>query len=154
MAMPCRNPAPRRALISAWQRQHQIEHGLDLLIIDYLQLIEVTDRLAGENQTQRIGYISKSLKTLARELQCPVIVLSQLSRSCEQRKPSIPILSDLRDSGAIEQDADTVLMLYRDGYYNEDCDDPNSTDVFIRKNRNGPTGNVELRFDKERMRFT
>lgn len=136
-------------------RRQQMEHGLDLLIIDYLQLIEVTDRVAsGENRTQQVSYISRSLKNLARELQCPIIALSQLSRSVEQRNPPIPILSDLRESGSIEQDADTVLMLYRDDAYNEDSAEPGMTDVYVRKNRNGPTGRVSVRFDHARMSFT
>lgn len=134
-------------------RRQQMEHGLDLLIIDYLQLIEVTDQAAGENRTQQVSYISRSLKNLARELGCPVIALSQLSRSTEQRNPPVPILSDLRESGGIEQDSDIVLMLYREDMYNEDCDHPGMTDVYVRKNRNGPTGRVELFFDKAKMRF-
>jgi replicative DNA helicase len=134
-------------------RRHQMEHGLDLLIIDYLQLIEVTDRASGENRTQQVSHISRSLKNLARELSCPIIALSQLSRSAEQRNPPIPVLSDLRESGSIEQDADAVLMLYREEAYNEDCADPGVTDVYIRKNRSGPTGRVGLFFDKERMSF-
>ncbi|HEX4130783.1 MAG TPA: replicative DNA helicase [Pirellulales bacterium] len=101
-------------------RRQQMEHGLDLLIIDYLQLIEVTDRASGENRTQQVSHISRQLKNLARELQCPIIALSQLSRSVEQRNPPIPILSDLRESGSIEQDADSVLMFYRRGAYDED----------------------------------
>jgi len=135
-------------------RRHQMQHGLDLLIVDYLQLIEVTDRLAGDNQTQRITYISKSLKRLARELRCPVLALSQLSRACDNRPDKRPQLSDLRDSGSIEQDGDRILMLYRESEYHEDCDDPDCTDVYIRKNRHGPKGRVELRFDKEKMSFT
>ena len=136
-------------------RRQQMECGLDLLIIDYLQLIEVTDRVAsGENRTQQVSYISRSLKNLARELACPIIALSQLSRSVEQRNPPIPILSDLRESGSIEQDADTVLMLYRDDAYNEDSSEPGTTDLYIRKNRNGPTGRVALHFDHGRMSFT
>jgi replicative DNA helicase len=134
-------------------RRQQIECGLDLLIVDYLQLIEVPDRRDGENRTQQVSYISRTLKQLARELGCPVIALSQLSRSVEQRNPPIPILSDLRESGSIEQDADSVVMLYREGYYNEDCEDPSLTDVYVRKNRNGPTGRVLLQFVKERMVF-
>jgi len=134
-------------------RRQQMEYGLDLLVIDYLQLIEVTDRAAGENRTQQVSHVSRSLKNLARELGCPVIALSQLSRSTEQRSPPIPILSDLRDSGGIEQDADIVLMLYRQSMYNEDCDNPNETDVFVRKNRNGPTGRVTLFFDSAKMSF-
>ncbi len=134
-------------------RRQQMEHGLDLLIIDYLQLIEVTDRAAGENRTQQVSHVSRSLKNLARELNAPIIALSQLSRSTEQRNPPIPILSDLRESGAIEQDSDVVLMLYREDMYNEDCENPGMTDVYIRKNRHGPTGRVGLFFDKARMSF-
>lgn len=135
-------------------RRQQMEHGLDLLIIDYLTLIDVTDRAANENQTQRISYISKSLKHLARELDCPIMALSQLNRSCEQRVPPIPYLADLRDSGSIEQDADSVLMLYRQGYYDEFCDNPNVTDIYVRKNRHGATGSVPLYFDKKTTHFT
>jgi replicative DNA helicase len=134
-------------------RRQQMEHGLDLLVVDYLQLIEVTDRVAGENRTQQVSYISRALKILARELQCPVIALSQLSRAVEQRSPPIPILADLRDSGTIEQDADAVLMLYREDAYNEDCAEPGMTDLYVRKNRNGPTGRVGLFFDKQKMSF-
>lgn len=134
-------------------RRHQLEQGLDLLVIDYLQLIEVTDRAAGENRTQQVSHISRSLKNLARELGCPIVALSQLSRSTEQRNPPIPILSDLRDSGGIEQDADVVLMLYREEVYNEDTDKQGLTDVYVRKNRHGPTGRVTLVFDKAKMSF-
>lgn len=134
-------------------RRHQMERGLDLLIIDYLQLIEVTDRSARDNRTQQVSLISRSLKNLARELNCPIIALSQLSRSCEDRRPPIPVLSDLRESGSIEQDADSVLMLYREDMYNEDSDQPGVTDVYVRKNRNGPTGRVELKFVEQRMSF-
>ena len=141
------------AEIRSRARRHQHDHGLDLIVVDYLQLIDVTDRSAGENQTQRIGFISRSLKRLARELGVPVVALSQLSRACETPHPRPPVLSDLRDSGSIEQDADAVLMLYRESYYHEDCDDPDLTDVYVRKNRQGPTGRVELRFDAQRIEF-
>lgn len=134
-------------------RRQQLEHGLDLLVVDYLQLIEVTDRTAGENRTQQVTHISRSLKNLARELHCPIITLSQLNRGVESRTPPIPILSDLRESGSIEQDADIVLMLYREDAYNEDCDRPGVTDLYVRKNRNGATGRVSLFFDAERMTF-
>lgn len=134
-------------------RCHQMRHGLDLLVIDYLQLVEVTDKIAGENQTQRVTYISRQLKQLARELRCPVLVLSQLSRTCEQRNDKRPIASDLRDSGAIEQDADKLLMLYRESEYYSDCENPDLTEVLIRKNRHGPTGCVELMFAREQMSF-
>jgi replicative DNA helicase len=105
------------------------------------------------NRTQQISHISRSLKNLARELGCPTIALSQLSRTVEQRSPPIPILADLRDSGSIEQDVDSVLMLYRESAYNEDAEDPGATDIYVRKNRSGPTGRVELRFDHARMSF-
>lgn len=134
-------------------RRLQMEHGLDLLIIDYLQLIEVTDKAAGENRTQQVSHISRQLKNLARELQAPIIALSQLSRTVEQRTPPIPVLSDLRESGSIEQDADSVLMLYRQSMYDEDCDNPSLTDVYLRKNRHGPTGRVELEFNAAKMSF-
>lgn len=135
-------------------RRQQMEHGLDLLIIDYLQLIEVTDRASGENRTQQVSHISRSLKNLARELNCPIIALSQLSRATEQRNPPIPILSDLRESGGIEQDSDMVLMLFREEVYDEDCTRPAGlTDVYVRKNRNGPTGRVTLSFEMEKMSF-
>jgi replicative DNA helicase len=135
-------------------RRQQLEHGLDLLVIDYLQLVEVTDRsVAGENRTQQVSHISRSLKNLARELGCPIIALSQLSRSVEQRNPPIPVLSDLRESGSIEQDADIVLMLYREDEYNEDAPSPGNTDVYVRKHRNGPTGRVGLFFSKANMSF-
>ena len=134
-------------------RRQKLKHGLDLLVIDYLQLIEVTDRAARDNRTQQVTVISRSLKNLARELGCPIIALSQLSRLVEQRSPPIPILSDLRDSGSIEQDADIVLMLYREEAYNEDCQHPGVTDVYVRKNRNGATGKAELFFDSQRMLF-
>lgn len=134
-------------------RRQQLEHGLDLLIVDYLQLMEAPSRMSGENRTQQVSYISRQLKNLARELECPIIALSQLSRSVEQRSPAIPILSDLRESGSIEQDADVVLMLYREDAYNEDCDNPGVTDVYVRKNRNGATGRVNLFFDAKRMTF-
>ena len=101
-----------------------------------------------------MGHISENVKELARELKCPILALSQLNRDCDRRPDKRPQLSDLRDSGSLEQDADTVLMLYRESYYNEDADDPNLTDVFIRKNRNGPTGHIELDFDPVHMRFT
>ncbi len=134
-------------------RRQQMRHGLDLLIIDYLQLIDVSDRVASENQTQKITHISQSLKQLARELQCPVIALSQLSRACDQRADKRPQLSDLRDSGSIEQDGDRILMLYRESEYVEDCENPELTDVYIRKNRHGPRGHVELNFNAKTMSF-
>ena len=134
-------------------RRLHMQRPLDLLIIDYLQLIQATNELARENQTQKMTYISESIKQLARELRCPILALSQLNRECERRPDKRPQLSDLRDSGSIEQDADRVLMLYRDGYYDDDAEDPYITDLYIRKNRHGPTGHCELRFDNTRMTF-
>ena len=131
----------------------KMKYGLDLLIVDYLQLMSVRDRLARENRVQEVSYISRSLKNLAKELQCPIIALSQLSRAVETRPGNIPQLSDLRDSGSLEQDADVVLMLYREEMYNEDCDQPGVTDVYIRKQRSGPTGRLSLFFDPKRTLF-
>lgn len=139
--------------IGSRARRHKMRFGLDLLVVDYLQLIAVEERWARENQTQRMSFISRELKKLARELKIPVIALSQLNREVEKRPGNRPMLSDLRDSGSIEQDADRILMLYRDDYYNEDSDRPGLTDVFIRKNRQGPTGLVEVKFDAELMTF-
>ncbi len=134
--------------------RHQLEHGLDLLIVDYLQLIEPPPGKSRENRVQEVSAISRGLKKLAKELHAPVIALSQLSRAVENRPKCIPHLADLRDSGTIEQDADNVLMLWREGYYEEDCDQPDRTTVFIRKNRQGPTAAPELVFDQEKMSFS
>jgi replicative DNA helicase len=105
------------------------------------------------NRVQEISEISRSLKQIGRELHIPILALSQLSRAVESRPGNIPQLSDLRDSGSIEQDADIVLMMYREDYYEEDSSRPGMTDIYIRKHRNGPTGRVELLFKKEQMRF-
>ena len=105
------------------------------------------------NRVQEISEISRSLKALGRELHVPVIAASQLSRAVESRPGNIPQLSDLRESGSIEQDADVVLMMYREDMYEEDSDRPGITDIYIRKHRNGPTGRIELMFKKEQMRF-
>lgn len=142
------------AELRAKARRLQMEHGLDVLVIDYLQLMSLSG-IGGSitNRVQEISEISRSLKTLARELRIPIVALSQLSRAVENRPSKIPQLADLRESGAIEQDADVVLMLYREDYYEEDTDRQGITDVYIRKHRNGPTGRVELMFKKEQMRF-
>lgn len=134
-------------------RRLQMEHGLDLLIIDYLQLMSTGNSSYAGNRVQEISEISRTIKQVARELRIPIIALSQLSRAVEARPDKQPQLSDLRESGSIEQDADVVMMLYRDDYYNEDSDRQNMCDVFIRKHRNGPVGRVELMFKKEQMRF-
>lgn len=128
------------------------EQPLGLIIIDYLQLMQGSGRDKG-NRVQEVSEISRGLKLLARELNVPVIALSQLSRSVESRTPQIPQLSDLRESGSIEQDADIVMFIYREAYYNPDTDRENITDLIISKHRNGPTGKVELYFHPERLRF-
>lgn len=132
-------------------RRLKIEKGLDLILIDYLQLMQLDGR--AENRQQEISAISRGLKALAKEMECPVIALSQLSRAPELRSDHRPILSDLRESGAIEQDADVVMFLYRDEYYNQDSDKKNIGEVIIAKHRNGPTGNVELVWLKEFTKF-
>lgn len=134
-------------------RRLQMEHGLDLLVIDYIQLMTTGNMSYAGNRVQEISEISRCLKQLARELRVPVLALSQLSRAVESRPGNIPQLSDLRESGSIEQDADVVLMMYREDYYDEESGRPGMTDVYIRKHRNGPTGRVELLFKKEQMRF-
>lgn len=140
--------------LKAKARRLKMEHGLDVLVIDYLQLMSVgTFSNYQSNRVQEISEISRSLKALARDLNIPIIALSQLSRAVELRPSKIPQLSDLRESGAIEQDADVVLMLYREDYYEEDTDRKGVTDVFIRKHRNGPIGHIELAFKKEQMKF-
>ncbi len=130
-----------------------MEHGLDMIIIDYLQLMSTGDHHYAGNRVQEISEISRSLKQLGRELHIPVFALSQLSRAVETRPGNIPQLSDLRDSGSIEQDADIVMMMYREYYYEEDSDRPGITDIYIRKHRNGPIGRVELLFKKDQLRF-
>ena len=140
--------------LRAKARRLQMEHGLDLLIIDYLQLMSIGGPSHYQsNRVQEIGEISRALKNISRELHVPVLALSQLSRAVENRPGKIPQLSDLRESGAIEQDADIVMMMYREDYYEEDSNRPGVTDVYIRKHRNGPIGRVELMFKKEQMRF-
>ncbi len=138
--------------LRAKTRRLQMEHGLDVLVIDYLQLMQGSKANFG-NRVQEISEISRSLKSLAREMHIPIIALSQLSRAVESRPEKIPQLSDLRESGAIEQDADIVMMLYREDYYDESTDRKGITDLFIRKHRHGPVGQVELRFDMAKMRF-
>jgi len=128
------------------------EQPLGLIIIDYLQLMQGSGKSDG-NRVQEVSEISRGLKLIARELNVPVIALSQLSRSVETRSPQIPQLSDLRESGSIEQDADIVMFIYREAYYNPETERENITDLIIAKHRNGPTGKVELFFHPERLRF-
>jgi replicative DNA helicase len=130
------------------------EHGLDCIIIDYLQLMDGGAHSRIDNRQQQISDISRSLKGLARELRVPVIALSQLSRGPESRTNRRPMLSDLRESGSLEQDADLVAFLYRDDYYNPETEKKNITELLIAKNRNGPTETVELYFHKNFTRFT
>ncbi len=134
-------------------RRLQAEHGLDLLIIDYLQLMEGRGNRSNENRVQEISEISRGLKTLAKELNVPVVALSQLSRAVENRSPQIPKLSDLRESGSIEQDADVVMFLYREDRENPETENKNIIDVIIAKHRNGPIGKVSLYFDEENTSF-
>ena len=132
-------------------RRLKIEKGLDLILVDYLQLMQMEGH--SENRQQEISAISRGLKGLAKEMECPVLAISQLSRAPELRSDHKPILSDLRESGAIEQDADVVIFLYRDEYYNEESDKKNIGEVIIAKHRNGPTGTVELVWKKEFTKF-
>ncbi|HMI09623.1 MAG TPA: replicative DNA helicase [Candidatus Saccharimonadales bacterium] len=128
------------------------EAPLGLIIVDYLQLMSASGRSDG-NRVQEVSEISRGLKLIARELNVPVIALSQLSRSVESRSPQIPQLADLRESGSIEQDADIVMFIYREAYYNPETERENITDLIIAKHRNGPVGKVELYFHPERLRF-
>ena len=129
------------------------EYGLDLIIVDYLQLMTGENGGRSENRVQEISYISRSLKAIARELKVPLIAGSQLSRLVEQRSDKRPMLSDLRESGSIEQDADIVMFIYRDELYNQDTEFKNVAEINVAKNRNGPTGKVMLFFDKRLTSF-
>ncbi len=133
-------------------RRLQMEHGVGILIIDYLQLMEGRSR-NGDNRVQEIAEISRGLKSIARELNIPIIALSQLSRAVEAQNPPIPRLSHLRESGSIEQDADVVMFIYREDYYNKESERKHIADIIIAKHRNGPTGQVQLYFDVERASF-
>ncbi len=135
-------------------RREAHQHPLGLIVVDYLQLMSGGGRFGSEgNRVQEISEISRGLKGIARELNVPVLALSQLSRSVESRSPQIPQLADLRESGSIEQDADVVAFIYREEYYNPETDRKKITDIFIKKHRNGPTGGVELYFDNEKQKF-
>jgi replicative DNA helicase len=136
-------------------RREAHQRPLGLIIVDYLQLMSGGSKYGGEgNRVQEISEISRGLKGVARELNVPLIALSQLSRSVESRNPQIPQLSDLRESGSIEQDADVVAFLYREDYYNPETERKNIMDVLIKKHRNGPVGGVELYFDRDKQRIS
>lgn len=136
--------------IKSKARRLKIEAGLDFIVIDYLQLMSAGNPM---NRVQEISDISRGIKSLARELGVPIMALSQLSRAVESRVSKEPILSDLRESGSIEQDADVVLMIYREDYYDEFTENKGITNVFVRKNRNGPVGGADLKFEKKYMKF-
>ena len=134
-------------------RRLKAEHGLKLIIIDYLQLMQGRPGKNGDNRQQEISEISRSLKALARELDVPVIALSQLSRSVESRQVKRPMLSDLRESGSLEQDADIVMFLYREDYYTPETENKNITEIIVAKHRNGPVDTVQLFFHKQFTKF-
>ena len=140
-----------RRLRARARRQARQSGKLGLIVIDYLQLMGASS--AGENRATEISEISRSLKSLGKELNCPVIALSQLNRSLEQRPNKRPVMSDLRESGAIEQDADVIMFIYRDDYYNKDSKEPGVAEIIIAKQRNGPTGTSKLAFLKQLTRF-
>ncbi|HLZ14860.1 MAG TPA: replicative DNA helicase [Candidatus Saccharimonadales bacterium] len=135
-------------------RREAHQHGLGLIIVDYLQLMSGGSKFGGsDNRVQEISEISRGLKSVARELNVPLIALSQLSRSVESRSPQIPQLADLRESGSIEQDADVVAFIYREDYYNPETENKNITTILIKKHRNGPTDNIDLYFERDKQRF-
>ncbi len=144
---PALSPSELRARCRRLKR----EHGLDLIIVDYLQLMQIPG--FKENRTGEISEISRALKSLAKEMDVPVIALSQLNRGLEQRPNKRPVMSDLRESGAIEQDADIIIFIYRDEVYNEDSPDKGTAEIIIGKQRNGPIGNVRLTFIGQFTRF-
>ena len=132
-------------------RRLQAEHGLGLIIVDYIQMIKSQTNV--ENRVQEISEISRSLKSLARELNIPVLALSQLSRAIESREGQFPRLSDLRESGSIEQDADVVLFIYREDKVRKDVEQKNIADIIIAKHRNGPVGKVRFYFNENYASF-
>jgi replicative DNA helicase len=144
-------PAISPMELRAKARRLHAEHPMDLIIVDYLQLMQAGIKM--ENRVQEVSYISRQLKALASELHVPVLACSQLSRAVESRADKRPVLSDLRESGSIEQDADVVMFIYREEMYLEDTFRPNIADIIVAKHRNGPTGQLSLRFMKEQAKF-
>jgi replicative DNA helicase len=135
-------------------RRLQAERGIDLIIVDYLQLMQATvGGKRNDNRVQEVSEISRSLKGLARELDVPILALAQLSRTVESRQSKVPQLSDLRESGSIEQDADVVMFIYRDDVYNPETDRKNIADIIVAKHRNGPVGEISLFFQSSQTRF-
>jgi len=146
---------PGMTILEMRTKARRAVHDKDvgMIVVDYMQLMSSSSRRAEVNRVQEVSEISRGLKLIARELQVPVLALSQLSRSVESRNPQIPQLSDLRESGSIEQDADMVIFMYREDYYNPETERQHITDLYISKHRNGPTGQLELYFDRQRLRF-
>lgn len=136
--------------IKSKAKRMKMQQGVDLIIIDYLQLIDWPNH---GNRVQEVSDISRGLKSMARELDVPIVALAQLSRAVEQRPDKRPVMADLRDSGSIEQDADIIAMLYRDDYYNDFSETPGVTNIFIRKNRNGTTGKIDMKFETHSQKF-
>ena len=155
LSISARVPSPEKAAeLRANARRLARQCGkLGLIVVDYLQLMSGSGGAQGENRATELGEISRGLKMLAKELQCPVIALSQLNRSVETRTDKRPMMSDLRESGAIEQDADIIMFIYRDDYYNKDSKEPNVSEIIIGKQRNGPTGMCKLTFLGQYTKF-
>jgi replicative DNA helicase len=144
-------PSPSPLEMRTKCRRLAAEYGLDLVIVDYLQLMR--SGIRSENRVQEVSYISRALKALAREMNVPVVAMSQLSRAVESRQDRRPVLADLRESGTIEQDADVVIFIYREEEYDKNTDRKNIADILVSKHRNGPTGQVSLRFVGEQTKF-